>query len=77
MTKNEDRERKVSIIVMDDILRLSILLNVIDKESFYVNIRFCQFDEQRRSIALNHIIRALKIEIEGTLVWQNRIKYPA
>lgn len=48
---------------------LGMPLNTIAKGSFYASIGLYRFDELGRSIMLDHITRAFKIEIEGTPVW--------
>ena len=50
---------------------LSMPLSMIAKGSFYASIGFYRFDELGRSIMLDHITRAFKIEIEGTPVWNS------
>ena len=44
-------------------------LNCIAKGSFYSSIGFYRFDELGRSIMLDHITRAFKIEVEGAPMW--------
>ena len=55
---------------------LSMPLNIIAKGNFYASIGFYRFDELGRSITLDHITRAFKIEVSGTPVWnQNAYGY--
>lgn len=51
-----------------DIL-LAMPLSSIAKGNFYVSIGLYRFDELGRSVMLDHITRAFKIEVEGTPVW--------
>lgn len=48
---------------------LAMPLNCIAKGSFYSSIGFYRFDELGRSIMLDHITRAFKIEVEGAPMW--------
>lgn len=50
-------------------IALAMPLNCIAKGSFYASIGFYRFDELGRSIMLDHITRAFKIEVEGAPVW--------
>lgn len=48
---------------------LAMPLGCIAKGRFYASIGFYRFDELGRSIMLDHITRAFKIEVEGAPVW--------
>lgn len=48
---------------------LAMPLESLAKGSFYVSIDLYRFDELGRSIMLDHITRAFKIELKGVLVW--------
>lgn len=48
---------------------LAMPLGSIAKGNFYASIGLYRFDELGRSVMLDHITRAFKIEIEGTPVW--------
>ena len=50
-------------------ITLSMPLRGIAKGSFYASIGFYRFDELGRSIMLDHITRAFKLEVEGQPVW--------
>lgn len=50
-------------------ITLAMPLSCIAKGSLYASIGFYRFDELGRSVTLDHITRAFKIEVEGAPVW--------
>ena len=53
-------------------ITLAMPLGWIAKGSFYASIGFYRFDELGRSVMLDHITRAFKIEVEGPPTWDTR-----